>query len=388
MDFKHYIVLLKTLALFICTLFLLSCKEDSELPNPNLPQAEVQEVIKSAPILDTVYAEYGQSYIDSIPKYFDTTFLAAGKQYTFQISLKLKGNDTVYYDETPYKKEGKIHVTRYSGRDIIYQFHLSNARNQTLWKKEFTKKDYFKDLGSIVVQSNMWVPEFQTFLPATQQLVLTQDFWVPDSDFGVQGILFFDLNGNYQINYHMGHGGSNGECEVVYSPDSSFLLTCSELISKDGKVTDIHRKYSDVAGNMVIGDHAFVSYAFREDTAALGGRLYNKQGKIVKEFKFDGYGGALGYSLPRIYLEKFGRYYFVDEQNQFVLMIPEKNPTAFKKYTFKQLRYDPSELNLDTTVILVKEVSDHRFGVDSLGEVKTYQTSDYTREWKFFDEKE
>lgn len=388
MDFNRSTFLVLLLFLITSTL-LFSCKDDPELPNSELPRVEEREVIDdTGPVLPTVYSGYGQSYVDSIPQYFDTTFVALGKRYSLHIELKLNGEDTVFCDEPPYEKNGKLYVTRYSGRDIIYQFHLKNAKNQTLWKKELTKKDYFKDLGTIVAQSNMWMPTFETFLPATQQLVLTQDFWVPDSDFGVQGILFFDLTGNYQIKYHMGHGGSNGECGVVYSSDSSFLLTCSELISENGKVTNIHRKYSDVAGNMVIGDYAFVSYAFVKDTSALGGRLYNAQGKIVKEFEFDGYGGALGYMLPRIYLPKFGRYYFVDEQNESVLMIPEADPLSFKKYPFETVSFPPDQMVLDTSVVLEKEVNDHKLGIDEKGDVVTYQIGDWTGKWRFFNEKE
>ena len=159
MVFNRSIFLVQLLVLVTSTL-LFSCKDDPELPNAELPRVEETEVIDTAPVLPTVYSEYGQSYVDSIPEYFDTTFIASGKRFSLHIELKLNGKDTVFCDEPPYEKNGKLYVTRYSGRDIIYQFHLKNEKNKTLWKKELTKKDYFKDLGTIVAQSNMWMPTF------------------------------------------------------------------------------------------------------------------------------------------------------------------------------------------------------------------------------------
>jgi len=379
---------MKSLFILAILFVLSSCTEEPKLPNEHLSKAETPEIVKSELILDTIYAEYGQGHVDSIPQSYDTTFLINDDEHTLHISLKLNGNKTVHVDET-YKKDNKIHVSRYYGRDIIYQFHLTNANHKTVWKKRFTKKDYFEELGSIVAQSNIHLPEFKTYLATTKQLILTQYFWVPESDVGVQGILFFDLSGNSEIKYHCWYGSGGSDCDVIYSPDSSFLLTCSEIITNKGRSIDIQQQNSVIAGNMIIGNqHVFASYAFYNDTSALGGRIYDRNGKVICEFKFSGYGGALGYTLPRHYLKKFGRYYFVDEQNKFLLMIPEKNPAALKKYPFKKLRYDPNELDLDTTLVIQKEVSDHRFGIDSLGEVRTYQVGDYTKKWKFFDDAE
>ncbi|MFK7787339.1 MAG: hypothetical protein AB8B56_19605 [Crocinitomicaceae bacterium] len=375
---------MKSVVWFISVLVFLSCKEDSTLPNDKTIEEEAFERSEIETILDTIYLDQGQSYIDSKSLQFDTTFLIEGVEYTLHLSQKLHENDTVYYDEKPIKKGNTIRVHRYSGRDIIYQFHLTDSKNNTVWKRQFTKKDYMKELGSIVAQSNMHLPELKTYFSHTKQLVLTQSFWVPDSDVGVQGILFFDLDGNSEFKYHCWYGSSGGECDVSYSPDSSFLLTCSEIIASNGKKTDVTRNDAFLAGSMIIGDrHVFASYAFGSDTSALGGRLYNGEGKLIKEFEFDGYGGALGYMLPRKYLTEFGRYYFVDEQNKFLLMIPESDPTKFKKYPFEELQYHPSELELDTILVLEKEVFDHRFGIDSLGAVRTYQVGDYTGVWKF-----
>lgn len=371
--------------LFVISIFLLfSCKDNAALPNKEIVEEEIFENSKTETVLDTVYVCYGQSYVDSIPLQFDTTFYIDEAEYTLHLSQRLNGNDTVYYDEKPHKKGNTIRIHRFSGHDVIYQFRLSDSKDKTVWKKQFTKKDYMKELGSIVAQSNMHLPEFKTYFTPTKQLVLTQSFWMPDSDVGVQGILFFDLNGKSNIKYHCWYGSSGSECDVTYSPDSSFLLTCSEIIGFDGKKTDVTRDDAWLAGSMIIGDNCvFTSYAFGSDTSALGGRLYNGKGKLLREFEFDGYGGALGYMLPRKYLEEFRRYYFVDDQNKFVLMIPEDNPTSFKKYPFEELRYQPSELELDTILILPKEVNDHRFGVDSLGEVRTYQVGHFDGKWKF-----
>ena len=375
---------MKLALISLLTLFLISCKDESKLSSKDLIEEDTMESVEKETISDTTYLHSGQAYVDSASLQFDTTFLIEGMEYTLHLSQKLNGNDTVFYDEKPVKKGNTIQIYRFSGHDVIYQFHLSDSNNKTVWKKQFTKKDYMKELGSIVAQSNMHLPQLKTYFSPTKQLVLTQSFWVPDSDVGVQGILFFDLKGTSEFKYHCWYGSSGSECEVTYSPDSSLLLTCSEIIAFDGKRTDITRDDAWLAGNITIGNnHVFASYAFGSDTSALGGRLYNGKGKILKEFQFDGYGGALGYTLPRKYLKEFGRYYFVDEQNKFVLMIPENNPTNFKKYTFEKLRFDPNYLELDTTLVLEKEVSDHRFGIDSLGEVRTYQVGDFTGEWKF-----
>jgi hypothetical protein len=92
--------------------------------------------------------------------------------------------------------------------------------------------------------------------------------------------------------------------------------------------------------------------------------------------------------LPRIYLPKFGRYYFVDEQNESVLMIPEADPLSFKKYPFETVSFPPDQMVLDTSVVLEKEENDLKLGIDEKGDVVTYQIGDWTGKWRFFNEKE
>lgn len=334
---------------------------------------------------DTIRSTYGQSYVDSIPKSSDTTFLIDGKRHTLHLQAELHGNDTIMYAEKPYLNGKKVYINSYFGRDVKYTFSLLDSNDHRLWEKTLFKKDYLKDLGSIVTQSNIWLPEFKAFTHSTNQLILTQVFMVPDSDVGIEGILFFDVDGNHRLDYHRWYGSSGSDCEVIYSKDSTWLLTCSEIISPDGNSTPIGRKESTIAGNLFIGnDHAFVSYVF-EDSTAQGGRLYNKNGTIVKEIQFDGYSGALGYTLPFVYSEKHRRYYFVDEPNKCFLIIPEDTPASLKTIPFSKIRRKP-ENETQHILIIKTEVSDHQFGIDKSGEVRAHQLKIYGEEWKFFDE--
>lgn len=388
MDFNRSTFLVHLLVLVTSTL-LFSCKEDPELPNAELPRVEEREVIEGEPILPITETIHGQWYLDSIPIQYDTTFLIDGMKHTLYISLQLNGKDTIWHKEEPYVYANKRYVDRYWGRDVIYRFQLTDMNGNTLWNKRFTKKDYLKSLGGIVAQSNMYLPEFKTYLSSTKQLILTQHFWRPESDIGIQGIIYFNLKGDSEINYHCLYGSSGSDCDVNYSPDSSFLMTCTEIITRNGSRVNIQQDNSWVAGNMFIGDrYAFVSYVFDKDTSAYGGRLYNWNGKLIKEIEFSGYEQILSFNLPYVLLKKFGRYYFVDEQNESVLMIPEADPLSFKKYPFETVSFPPDQMVLDTSVVLEKEVNDHQLGIDEKGDVVTYQIGDWTGKWRFFNEKE
>lgn len=371
----------------IASTVLFSCKEDPELPSAELPRTEMTEVIEDKPVQPITETIHGQGYLDSIPIVYDTTFLIDGVKHTLHIVLQLNGKDTVWHSEGPYEYENKRYIDRYWGRDVIYRFQLKDANGKTVWNKRFTKKDFTKTLGGIVAQSNMHLPQFKTYLTSTQQLILTQHFWRPESDIGIQGILYFDLKGNAEINYHCLYGSAGSDCDVYYSPDSSFLMTCTEIITRTGKKVPIQQDHSLVAGNMFIGDrHAFVSYVFDKDTSAFGGRLYDWNGNLLKEIDFAGYEQILSYNLPHLFYEKLRRYYFVDESNKCIWMIPEKNPSAIESYPFSRIRYKPSKFALDTLLILSNEVNKHRFGIDASGNVRTHQVGDYREEWQFFDE--
>lgn len=376
---------IKPIYTFLFVLVFYACKAE-KAPTKIYGSEKNDESFEQEPITyDTIHSIYGQSYVDSIPKSMDTTFLIDGKRHTLRLEAELHGNDTISYDEEPYLRGEKVHAVRYYGRDVKYTFSLLDSSNHLLWEKTLFKSDYLNDLGSIVTQSNMWLPGFKTYLSSTNQLILIQVFSVPDSDVGVEGILFFDIDGQYRMDFHKWYLSGESECEVIYSADSSWLLTCSEIISPNGKSTSIKNKKATIAGNLFIGkDHAFVSYVF-DDASALGGRLYNKNGKIVKEIKFDGYSGALGYELPFVYSEKHRRYYFVDEPNKCFLIIPEETPAALKTIPFSKVRRIPENETQDIFIIRT-EVSDHQFGIDESGEIRAHQSKIYGEEWKFFDE--
>jgi hypothetical protein len=243
-----------------------------------------------------------------------------------------------------------------------------------------------KSLGSIVAQSNMILPQFRTFVKSTGQIVLTQHFWVPDSDVGVEGILFFQQDGRHQIKYHRWYGSSGSECEVRYNRDSSCLLTCTEILPKSGARVSIERDGATIAGNMFIGnEHVFVSYAFQKDTTAHGGRIYNTQGKLLREFQFDGYSGALSYEIPNVYVSRYKRYYFVDKSNKSFMVISEDAPAQLKKIPFSSIRKMPS-MNEDTLVTLKTEVLEHQLGLRKDGNVYAHRMRLYGDNWKYSDE--
>jgi len=366
-------------------LLIFACSEDSKPQNTkgvrSVDTAEENHIAGK----DTVYQFIGQSYLDSIPHSSDTTFLIDGEQHTLQIRLKLHKKDTVYYDE-PYAENESIEIVRYFGRDVQYLFRLLDSKGTQIWKKTYYKKDYMSELGSLVAQSNMHLPKFETYLESTGQMVLTQFFGVPSGDTGIEGLLLFTKSGRASIQFHQWYGSSGGECEVAYSADSSCLLTCSEIITSTG-TTSLKRKGATMAGTLFVGSsHIFVAYVFDKDRTALGGRLYSTSGKLVKEFEFDGYSGGLGYNVPRTYLEQVGNYYFVDEPNKFLMVIPENAPVALKKVPFSSVRVAPNPTIHDTIIMIETEWSQHKIGLNSKGEIRAHQMRYYGDEWKFYDE--
>jgi hypothetical protein len=268
-------MLLKLVASFLALTILFSCSETKKPSNVSSKE-EVKPIAKNdIPVYDTIVSTYGQDHIITNAISFDTTFLIDGKPHTLLIELELNGNDTVYIDES-YLKDSVVRTNRYTGRDVKYLFRLYDSEDNELWKKVFYKKQYMNKFGSLVAQSNIRLPEFETYLQPTNQIVLTQVFGVPGSDVGIEGILYFNTNGDSEMKFHRWWGSSGSECEVKYSQDSSCLLTCSEIITSKGKKISLIREGATIAGNMFIGEsHVFVSYDFNSKSTELQGRLYN-----------------------------------------------------------------------------------------------------------------
>ncbi|MFT6246737.1 MAG: hypothetical protein ACJA0U_003301 [Salibacteraceae bacterium] len=375
---------LVALCLALATLF--SCSESTKNPVESSKKVVLIIANKDVPSYDTILSIYGQSYVNATPLSLDTTFLIDGEPHTLLIQLQLSGEDTVYYDEHSLK-DSLVKTYRYTGRDVKYLFRLYDSEDNELWETVFYKKQYMKELGSIVVQSNMMLPEFETYLEPTNQIVLTQVFAVSDSDVGVEGILYFDRNGDSEINFHNWWSSSAADCKVKYAQDSSCLLACSAIITSKGKSISLIREGATIAGNMFIGEsHVFVAYAFNSASTELQGRLYNTSGEIVKEFEFEGYSGALSYTIPVVHLNKFGLYYFVDEPNECFHIISENSPTSIKKVPFSSIRLAPETNIHDSILEISTEVSEHRFGINDRGEIVAHQMKYYGDTWYFYDE--
>ncbi|MFT6984126.1 MAG: hypothetical protein ACJAUD_002906 [Crocinitomicaceae bacterium] len=376
----------KLIVSFLALSILYSCSE-SEKRQESSSKKEVKAIAKKGiPTYDTIVLAYEQDNFKTNPISSDTTFLINGEPHTLLMKLELNGNDTVYCDESDLKND-TILVTCYTGNNIKYLFRLYDSGDNELWEKVFYKKEYIKELGGIVIQSNMMLPEFETYLESTKQIVLTQNFGIPQSDVGVEGILKFNTNGDCEIKFHRWGISSAGECEVQYSQDSSCLLTCSEIITSKGKKISLIREGATIAGNMFIGEsHVFVSYDFNSKRTELQGRLYNTSGKIVKEFEFEGYSGALSYTIPVVHLNKFGLYYFVDQPNECFHIIPENSPTSIKKVPFSSIRLAPKTNIHDSILEISTEVSEHRFGINARGEIVAHQMKHYGDAWSFYDE--
>ncbi len=366
------------------TALLMSCKSEPETINETPPIAEaVQPVADSK--YDTVRKYFGQSFIEDVPLHSDTNIIIDDVLHTFEIDLSLK-DDTVFYDEESIQND-VVYIYRYSGRDIEYTFRLIDGNRNLRWEKKLSKKDYMKELGSIVAQSNMSLPEFHTFYPENNQLLMTHVFWVPDSDVGVEGLVTIDKWGVENIKYNRWYGSSGSQCEFQYSPDSSCLLTCSELWTSTGKRVSLRMDSTDMAGNLFIGkDHILVTYSIDYSIAdhnKLGGRLYNTSGTLIKEFDYKGVSGALSYEIPYLFHEDLGQYYFVDETSECFHQISLEAPWKIRKVPFSTIRNVVDE---DIQGEIQTEGIQHKIGLDSSGIIQSHQMRYYGEDWQFYDQ--
>lgn len=376
--FLNISLILTLIAIYSCSGNNSRAKKSRKSQNNN--QTIVQEK------LDTVIHLTGQSYTDYSSHNLDTSFIYKSTRYRFRVQLDVM-SDTVCYDERPFKENNKIHINRYTGPNIKYSYELCDSLGKRIWKKEFDKRFFTPKLGSIVAQSNPILPEFHNVFQPTREILLIQNFGVPDSDVGVQGSLYFSLKGTEHLKFNSWYGSSNSDCELSYNSDSSIFLTCTEFKNSKGKTFSLELDSLQIGGTLLL-DNKFIfacydDYDLKKRTHA---RIYDSNGKLLKKFKYEGLTGALGYVIPFYFYEPLNMYYFVDENLECFHIITLNGSVNVSNTPFRKVKKVINESLENKTIEISTEINNHLISVNKSGEIVAHQIQVDENERKFFDD--
>lgn len=377
----YFIAFISSILTFSCTNKQSSNKIPKQEANNNSPLES-----KTEEIYDTLINLYGQSYIEFDSKRMDTLFSYNGQEYTLSIRLELQ-NDTVCFDEASYIKNGKIHIDRYTGRNIKYYYELKDKNGNRKWLKVRDKRYFMAELGSIVAQSNPLLPRYFSVFKPTNQIALLQNFWVPDTDIGVQGALYFSMNGSDQLTFNSWYGSSNSDCELSYNSDSSVILACTEFKNSQRKTISLKLDSLTIGGTMFLGDkYVFICYDDYEQNKRTHARIYSIDGRLIKEFKYQGLSGGLGYEIPFYFFEPLNTYYFVDESLECFHTITLNSNINVTNTPFRKVKKVIKEGSENKTIELSTEINNHLISINKSGEIVAHQIQVDEYERKFFDD--
>ena len=256
-------------------------------------------------------------------------------------------------------------VRGYEGSQLIT---LLDAAGRQVFRRRLRKQEFFGVASrDVVTVSEPQPPRFIGYHALTQTLVFALTIGIPYSDVAQQCVMVLGLNG--QVRRLVTSYLSNWEapdCAPRLLPDGT-VLTCQALLPPTGKVMSLLKPKSQMVAAFPLTDSTlFTAYRYGEYRAAVAAEsdsqpnvsatfnapkwvtdrrkrnasnafIVNRQGRVLQEFRYAGYGGVIGYEVPRRYVWQTHTYYLLDEQRGLYLL-NKHNPLALSEVPFQQMQ--------------------------------------------------
>ncbi|GAA4036740.1 hypothetical protein GCM10022409_22070 [Hymenobacter glaciei] len=254
-------------------------------------------------------------------------------------------------------------VRGYEGGQVIT---LLAPAGQPVFRRRLRKQDFFSVASrDIVTVSDPARPRFIGYHGPSQTLVFTLGIGIPSSDVGQQCVIMLGLDGqvrrlapSYSSNW------SAPDCAPRLLADGT-VLTCQELLGPDGRRVSLLKPKAELVAALVLSDSTLLTmyqYGEYRDRPVEGGNpldvsagfyepewapdprkrdspnafVVNARGQVRQRFRYQGFGGAMGYEVPRHYVPASHTYYLLDEERGLCLL-DKQRPTLARELLFRQM---------------------------------------------------
>jgi hypothetical protein len=244
--------------------------------------------------------------------------------------------------------------------NVRYTIILRDSAGRPQFQRTFTKPEFYGLVGrELVLASEPVRPAFVGFNAPRQWLLFRQQFGVDGTDWGGEAFVALDLKGRTQrLTFSNMYGGGGSDCRIQQSPDGQAVITCNQLLLPGGRYQPLTKPHTQLVAARFLSDTTLLTvYDYvltrRVQYEGIWGKeevsdpryrrvpnafvLSARTGKVLVQFRYDGFVDALGYNLLRQYVWQARAYYLLDENQQLVRVIPKHKPQLTYQVHLRQL---------------------------------------------------
>jgi hypothetical protein len=244
--------------------------------------------------------------------------------------------------------------------NVRYTIILRDSAGRLQFQRTFTKPEFYGLVGrELVLASEPVRPAFVGFNAPRQWLLFRQQFGVDGTDWGGEAFVALDLKGRTQrLTFSNMYGGGGSDCRIQQSPDGQAVITCNQLLLPGGRYQPLTKPHTQLVAARFLSDTTLLTvYDYvltrRVQYEGIWGKeevsdpryrrvpnafvLSARTGKVLVQFRYDGFVDALGYNLLRQYVWQARAYYLLDENQQLVRVIPKHKPQLTYQVHLRQL---------------------------------------------------
>lgn len=256
-----------------------------------------------------------------------------------------------------------------TGKGLSFYFTLRQDTD-TVWHHVFTKTDFRNFIPDMLLEdSKVKLPRFEAYLPEMKAFVFYVDFEYPNINSGQSALIIIGYNG-YRV-YKGALQDAGGK--AVISPAQTEVLAFGDVIREDWTVRSVSDTLYHVASYALSDEYALVLLYDREEIKS-NIKLISWKGQKIEALPYHGFYQEKGLLHTPMYLDSVsGNYYFLDKENDQLLVVPVAAPTQMHSLKLSEMKPLSAATEKDLFFEITVRDSLYRFSVNAQTGLYRYQ---------------
>lgn len=329
----------------ILLLTVVSCSEEKseerkiEVQKSDLKQEPISEV-------DTIWDETYQCDCNNMqPIRIDTSYQVMNQR--FFISLNSRPLKEEFKLIHSWEKDGDLHAFKAIGKNVQYSIVIRDSNDHVIASNIFDKNDLAKlSSTSFLAETEQDRWYFEGYHPEFRRFFFVARYMVPDSDVGVEQMVFIDEKGKVTDFFTDSFtGGGSCDCDYKPSADGKMFAFCDRIKKSDGKEIKLEDTHKKIAGSFILNnEHYLIIELYEGKPPYRNAKIYRKNGTLVKSFDFQGIQEGLGYTVSK-FNSKSGEFIYLLDEPQGIIIALDRKSLEVK-------RINLADLNVATEQVL------------------------------------